>query len=108
MDCNLTPLILHFDLSMIVGTLRLSILIRGSRSLKEKRQVVKSLKDRIRNKFNVSVAETDFQDVWQRAELGVSAVGTDAKFVSSVLSSVVDFVRMHREAELADFETEIF
>lgn len=93
---------------MIVGTLKLRLVLRESHSLKDKRRVLKSLKDTLSNKFNISVAETDEQDVWQTAEIGVAAVGTDGSFVQSVLTSVVNFVRFFGGVELADSQQEIF
>ena len=57
-------------------------------SLKDKRRVVKSLKDRLRSRFNVSVAETAYQDVWNRAELSIALVASDGKLTESVLSRV--------------------
>jgi uncharacterized protein YlxP (DUF503 family) len=63
-----------------------------SGSLKDKRRVVKSLKDRIRGRFNVSVAETDHQDVWTRAELSVALVTTDVASAGSVLAKLDRFI----------------
>ena len=57
-------------------------------SLKDKRRVVKSLKDRLRKRFNVSVAETAYQDAWSRAELSVALVASDGRYAESVLSKV--------------------
>ena len=93
---------------MIVGTLKIRLVLRESHSLKDKRRVLKSLKDTLSNKFNISVAETDEQDVWQTAEIGVAAVGTDAPFVQSVLTSVVNYVRFFGGVELVDSEQEIY
>jgi len=93
---------------MIVGTLRVRLLLRGCHSLKEKRSVVRSLKDRLRDKFNVAVAEVDHQDVWQTAELGIVTVGTDTPFVHSVLSHVTEFVRFFGGVELIDQEMETY
>jgi len=93
---------------VIVGTLKLRLVLRDSHSLKDKRRVLKSLKDTLSNKFNISVAETDEQDVWQSAEIGVAAVGTDGPFVQSVLTRVVNYVRFFGGAELVDSQQEIF
>lgn len=93
---------------MIVGTLKLRFVLRESHSLKDKRRVIKSLKDTLSNKFNISVAETDEQDVWQTAELGVAAVGTDASFVQSVLTQVVNYARFYGGVELVDQQQEIY
>ncbi|HXG62163.1 MAG TPA: DUF503 domain-containing protein [Planctomycetota bacterium] len=93
---------------MIVGTLKLRLLLRDSHSLKDKRRVLRSLKDTLSNKFNISVAETDGHDVWQSAEIGVAAVGADAPFVQSVLTQVVNYVRFFGGVELVDSEQEIY
>lgn len=93
---------------MIVGTLKLRFVLRESHSLKDKRRVIKSLKDTLANKFNISVAETDEQDVWQTAVLGVAAVGTDTPFVQSVLTQVVNYARFFGGVELVDQQQEIY
>jgi uncharacterized protein len=93
---------------VIVGTLKIRLVLRESHSLKDKRRVLKSLKDTLSNKFNISVAETDEQDVWQTAEIGVAAVGSDGPFVQSVLTNVVNYVRFFGGVELVDSEQEIF
>ena len=93
---------------MIVGTLKIRLVLRESHSLKDKRRVLKSLKDTLSNKFNISVAETDEQDVWQTAEIGVAAVGTDGSFVQSVLTTVVNYVRFFGGVELVDSEQELY
>ena len=93
---------------MIVGTLKLRFVLRESHSLKDKRRVIRSLKDTLSNKFNVAVAETDEQDVWQTAELGVATVGTDTPFVQSVLTNVVNDARYFGGVELVDQQQEIY
>lgn len=93
---------------MIVGTLKLRLVLRESHSLKDKRRVLRSLKDTLSNKFNISVAETDEQDVWQTAEIGVASVGTDTPFVQSVLSNVVNYVRFFGGVELVDAQQELY
>ena len=92
---------------MHVGICTLYLRLLEGRSLKEKRRVVKSIKDRIRAKFNVSVAEIDELDKWQRATLGVASVSNDSRFTNSVLSSVVNFVDGINTVELVDYEIEI-
>jgi uncharacterized protein YlxP (DUF503 family) len=93
---------------VIVGTLKIRLVLRESHSLKDKRRVLKSLKDTLSNKFNISVAETDEQDVWQTAEIGIASVGTDAPFVQSVLTNVVNYVRFFGGVELVNSEQEIY
>jgi len=93
---------------VIVATLKLRFVLRESHSLKDKRRVIKSLKDTLANKFNVSVAETDEQDVWQTAVLGIATVGTDTPFVQSVLTQVVNYARFFGGVELVDQQQEIY
>jgi uncharacterized protein YlxP (DUF503 family) len=71
-----------------IGVLTLELRLDESHSLKDKRQVVKSLKDRLRNDFNVSVAEIDYQDLWQRALLAVVTVSSAQSHAQSVLQNV--------------------
>jgi uncharacterized protein len=90
-----------------VGILQLEIEIPGSRSLKEKRSVVKSLKERLRQRFNVSASEVDDQDVWNRARLGVACVGIDARGAREVLDKVVRFAEEHDGALVSDYSIEV-
>ena len=78
---------------MIVGTLRITASLPGVHSLKEKRRIVKGIKDRIHARFNVAIAEVDHQDVWQTAEIGVAAVGNESRHLNSVLDTVLDAIR---------------
>lgn len=93
---------------MLVGTLRLRLIMRGSRSLKDKRRTVRSVKDRIRSKFNASVAEIASLELHQVAELGVAVVGNDRTYLQSVLSQIANLVALQaRDAELASCDMEI-
>ena len=93
--------------AMIVGVLRVQLAIFEATSLKDKRRVVKSLKDRLSNRFNVSVAEVDALDLRQRAELGIAMVANDARFVESCLYKIVDVLRAERAASLVDYDVEL-
>lgn len=92
---------------MHIGICTLHLRLLESHSLKEKRRIIKSIKNRIRSKFNVSIAEIDRQDKWQWATLGVACVSSDARFANSVLSKIVDFVDEVHLVELVDYELEI-
>ena len=92
---------------MIIGVLQLKLFIPHSGSLKSRRQVLKSLKDKIRHKFNVSVAEIDSSDKWQSGTMAVACVNSDRRLVDSVLSKVVDLVDAKGGAELVDYSIEI-
>ena len=87
---------------MVVGVLRLELLLPENHSLKGKRSVLRTIKARVQNKFNVSIAECDDHDLWQRATLGVSQVGSDQAHVDSCLREVVRFIDGLEIAELGE------
>lgn len=93
---------------MIVGSITWQLSLPGCGSLKEKRAVVRSLKDRLRHRFNVSIAETDHQDVWTRAELSAAVVSSDGRFVESVLDKLDHFVQTHARAVITGTRRELF
>ena len=84
-----------------------SAFLGNSHSLKEKRMVLKSLKDRVHDRFNVSIAEVDDQDLWQKVSLGVAVVSTETKHALSVLKEVEQFLRLHPLLTVCSAETEI-
>lgn len=92
---------------MIIGSLRVRLLLREARTLKDKRQVILSIKDRLKNRFNVSVAEIDDQDNRQVAELGLAMVGNETYQVRTTLQQIVELLRSHPIAELLDHEIEV-
>lgn len=81
---------------MIVGSCTIHLYLPVSHSLKDKRQVIKSLLARVRNEFNVSIAEVDTQDVWQQAVIGVACVTSSQKHAHSQLEAVVRFIEQRR------------
>lgn len=93
---------------MIVGTLKIRLFLRDCHSLKEKRRVLRSLKDTLHNKYNVAAAETAEMDVWQTAEIGVAAVGNEGEHVQSVLSSLLNYVRFFGGVEVVAEEQELY
>ena len=90
---------------MTVGLARVTLFVAGSHSLKEKRTVVRRLKDLVTQKFNVSIAEVGENDVWQRAVVGLALVGNERRFVESQLDEVLSFVRS--KAEVLDETKEL-
>jgi uncharacterized protein YlxP (DUF503 family) len=92
---------------MIVGAALIEIHVHGSRSLKQKRGVVRAITQRLRNRFNLAVAEVGGQGSWQRAQLGLAAAGSEAGVVRSVLERAVDFVESLHLAEVVASEVEI-
>ncbi len=87
---------------MVVGVIGWEIQLFGARSLKEKRRVVKSLKERLRNRFNVSVAETGHQDTWQRVEITACIVTTDRRRADSVLDRMDRLVESSGAGRIID------
>ena len=92
---------------MNVGILTVTLYLNGSLSLKDKRRALNTLKDRLRNNFNISVAEVDEMDKWQKAVLAVAAVSNDRKHLSSCLDKIVDFIEGQRMVEILDHSTEM-
>ena len=90
---------------MTVGIARLTLFLPEAHSLKEKRMVLRRVKDRAQQKFNLAIAEVGDNDVWQRALLGVAVLGSGRRFVESALDEVVRFVR--GEVEVTNVEREI-
>jgi uncharacterized protein YlxP (DUF503 family) len=93
--------------NMIVGSLRVRLLVRESRTLKDKRQVVRSIEDRLRNAFNVSITEVDALDHRQLIVLGMAMVGAEAKPIRSTFEKIVAALRKHPVAEWLDHEMEV-
>jgi uncharacterized protein YlxP (DUF503 family) len=89
---------------MVVGIVRIELHIPASRSLKDKRQVVRGLKDRIRERARAAVAEVDHHDLWQRAALGVAVVAADGGQARELLQSVRGLVEHTFEAQLTDWQ----
>ena len=92
---------------MIVGVLRVVLAVPEAHSLKDKRSVVKGIKDRLGHRHNVSVAEVESMDNHRRAVLGLAMVANDARFVQGCLDKIVDEIRMARGAVLVDYGTEM-
>jgi uncharacterized protein YlxP (DUF503 family) len=93
---------------MNVGVCKVRLRLPENLSLKGKRQVLKSIINRVKNKFDVSVAEVDDNDLWQVATLGVCLVSNDKRHTNQVLSKIVDFIVNGRfDVEILDYEIEI-
>ncbi len=90
----------------IIGVLTLDIHIPYSGSLKEKRMVVKSIKDKLHHKFNVSVAEVDFTDKWQRTRLGIVQVGSDYKYIEKNMDIIFNLIDSNDAIEIVDHNFE--
>ena len=92
---------------MIVGAAIVEIRVPDSRSLKTKRGVVRSISQRTRNRFNLSIAEVGGEDTWQRAGLGLSASGSDRTRVRAVLERAIEFIENLHLAEVVNADVEL-
>lgn len=79
----------------------------GAGSLKEKRHVLKGMKERVKNRFNVSVAEVDHEDLWQRATLAVACVANDGRLANEVVSKAVNFIESLSDGAVIDVRVEV-
>ncbi|GAB4335865.1 MAG: DUF503 domain-containing protein [Calditrichia bacterium] len=88
----------------VIGLLVLDLYLPGAGSLKEKRMVLKSLKDKIRQKYNVSIAEVGFQEKWQRAQLGIVQVGSDYGYVEQNIDKIFRFIESNMFVEVLNHQ----
>ncbi len=93
---------------MVVGIVRIDLYMDGNRSLKDKRQTLKSLIHRAKSRFNnISIAEVDSNDLWQKATVGISYVSNEKRHVNSVLDQVADFIDSTGLVQMGNKELEI-
>ena len=92
---------------MVVGTLKIEFLLTDNRSLKGKRKVVRSMIDKVRARFNASIAEIGANDKWQKIELGISSVGNDSRHVDSSLNHILSFLESLYLAQIVHTQMEI-
>jgi uncharacterized protein len=92
---------------MVIGVLEIILWLPESHSLKAKRRVIKSLKDKVRNRFNVSIAEVGDQELWQKARLGICSLSNDRREVNARLDQVVNFVERLQVAADLEYRLEM-
>jgi len=92
---------------MFVGIVRIELHIPGAASLKDKRVVVRALKERIRHRVHAAVAEVDYQDLWQRAALGVAVVSGESSHVAEMLQAVRNLVESTVTAQVLDWQEQV-
>ncbi len=91
-------------INMIVGVVRFELHLPEVGSLKDKRKILLSVKDRIKNKFNVSVAELEDNDLWQKSVIGAAVISNDKTHANAVLSKVIDLVENRPEVVVTDIQ----
>ncbi|HHT42413.1 MAG TPA: DUF503 domain-containing protein [Firmicutes bacterium] len=89
---------------MLVGTLQVEVHIPGATSLKEKRKVVRSMIQKVQHRFNVSIAELDGTDLWQRATIGVAMVGGSREYVERQLQYVLNYLEAEPRWNITEVE----
>jgi uncharacterized protein YlxP (DUF503 family) len=92
---------------MVVGLGHITLRIHACRSLKEKRKIVKSMTIRIRNNFNVSIAEVGSNDIHKKAEIGFAVIGNDRMLINSKLDKIFNFAEKTGLAEITNTEMEL-
>lgn len=92
---------------MIIGTAKIHLYANWIHSLKEKRMIVKSVISKTKNKFNVSIAEIEMQDVHQSIVIGIACVSNSTKQADSIIQNVVNYIEGNTEAIVSNIETEI-
>jgi hypothetical protein len=93
---------------MVIGLLSLEIFLPYAHSLKEKRKSLKSFKDRIKGKYNVALAELDYQDKWQRLKLGIVTLNSQKTFVEQVLHKILQEAEQTIEGEILNYQIQYF
>ncbi len=94
-------------MAMHIGALTVTLYLHAAESLKEKRQVIKSLIETTRQKFNVTIAEIDDLDKWRRATLGIACVANDSQHINRVLDKVVDTLESNPAVEVGEIALEM-
>jgi len=94
-------------MAFIIGTCQIELHLPGCQSLKDKRRILRSLIERLQNRFNASVAEIEHQDLWQRARVGLAVVSTSQPLIDRTLTQIVAHVENHPGVDLLDYYTEV-
>lgn len=92
---------------MIVGTCEIELIIYEANSLKEKRHVIKSIIERIKSRFNASVAEVDYNDLWNRSAIGIAVVSNKKVLCESMIIKIVDFIDNDERVEIINHYMEV-
>ena len=92
---------------MFIGVIKVCLHLSEPQSLKDKRRIIKGLTDRIKNKFNLAVAETGRMDSWNNSELGIVCISNEASHADSMLSRAINFIESQGTVELTFVQTEI-
>jgi len=92
---------------MLSGICTINLYFPNSHSLKDKRNIIKSIKSRIRNNFNVSVSEINNHDIWKNTTLGIACIGNEKRYLDNVLDEVIKFIENQNKLQVIDFKKTI-
>lgn len=93
---------------MVTGACCITLMLHEPNSLKEKRHIVKSVIERLKSRFNISVAETGLNDKWQSAEIGIACVSNDRAQINRTISNVINFIENDGRVEVVDYIVEVY
>jgi uncharacterized protein YlxP (DUF503 family) len=93
---------------MIIGMLVMDLYNEQFHSLKEKRQLLSSLKKRLKNKFNIAVSESDFQDLWQKAQIAIVSLGSSRAIVDNTFKEIEDFIFLNYAVQITQMKIRYF
>ena len=92
---------------MLSGICTINLYFPNSHSLKDKRNIIKSIKSRIRNNFNVSVSEINNNDLWKNTTLGIACIGNEKRYLDNVLNEIIKFIENQNKLQVIDFKKTI-
>jgi uncharacterized protein YlxP (DUF503 family) len=93
---------------MFVGAIYIELYLPSVNSLKDKRKIIKSILDRLRNRYNISVAEIDCQDVWQKSTIGISYINSKHSEIDIMLETILNFIKLEKDVSILDYEKYIY
>ncbi len=93
---------------MMIGLLEIDLFAEGFHSLKEKRRLLSSLKERLRHKFNIAIVESDHQDQWQKAQLTIVSIGPSRAILESAFQQIEDFIFLNYAVEISRLQVRYY
>ncbi len=97
---------MHTSYTVHIGVLSIELMIFQALSLKDKRMILNAVKDKLKNKFNVSVSELGELDKWQKSIIGIVMISNDKSYLDSALQKVLSFVEQERDVQVSDYQLE--
>lgn len=92
---------------MVIGACRVTLHLPDNRSLKGKRQVVRSITERVKHRFNVSISEIEDQDLWQVAAIGFTCVSAHSRHADEMVAKIMGFIEANVDAQVTDYQVEL-